>query len=113
MFLQPCGDGVAGAVRQQIDRPARGQIHDDGAIVVAAPDGEVVDPQNRCLLDRSVRDCAHRTQQGVAAGRDPEPGCQAGAGASGQRQPDCFEHRVEHGRSTGAPFRQSRYLFGE
>lgn len=113
MFQQPWGDGVAGAVRQQIDRPARGQVHDDGAVVVAAADGEVIDVEYGRGADRPVRDCTHRPQQGVAAGRDPEPGSQAGAGASGQRQPDRFEHRVEHGSAAGAPSRQTRYLFGE
>src|SRR5215831_21357218 len=43
MSLQPGGDGLGGAVFEQIDRTAPVQIHDDGAIGVALAFGPIVD----------------------------------------------------------------------
>ncbi|MGU3586692.1 hypothetical protein ACLBYD_26440 [Rhodococcus sp. C26F] len=74
---------------------------------------EVVDPPDRCGLDRPIRDEARDTQQRVPADVYPESGGEAGTGAAGHGQSDRLDHRVEYRGSSSPALCQSWYLLGE
>lgn len=80
---------------------------------MAAAQREVVDPQDRCGLDRPIGDRPHDTQQCVPADVYSESGGEAGTGAAGHGQSDRLDHRVEHCRPSTPALCQSWYLLGE
>lgn len=113
MCLQPGGVSATGSVGQQTDRATGDQIYYDGSVDVATMEREVVDPQDRCGLDRSIRNRPHDTGQCVPTDVNSESGSEVGTGTTGHGQSDRLDHRGEHRGSPSPPLCQSRYLLGE
>jgi hypothetical protein len=70
---QPVGEGVGVPVAQQVHRAVGGHVDQDGAVVVAAAQREVVDAEHGHAGGRRVGQRAEQAQQGAAADRQPEP----------------------------------------
>jgi hypothetical protein len=88
MRLQPGLQGAGFPVRQQLDRLARRDVHQDGPVDLAAPQGEIIDPQDlRGGAGRRLRQGGDQPQQRGPVRRDAQhggqpAGCAAGTGRS-------------------------------
>ena len=73
MRLQPGLQGAGFPVRQQVDRLPRGDVHQDGSVDAAIPQGEVVDPEDlRRGTDRGLGRGGDQPQQRGPVGRDAQ-----------------------------------------
>jgi len=66
---QPVRQRLGVAALQQVQRRTGLAVDDDRAVVVAAPDGEVVHPEHPRNGRRRVRGGHHQPQQHLPAGR--------------------------------------------
>ncbi|GAU71454.1 hypothetical protein SSP35_40_00200 [Streptomyces sp. NBRC 110611] len=84
MFFEPGGEGLGGAVGQDVDDAAGLDVDEDGAVDVTALECEVVDAQYpRAPLRRLGRQPPHTAEQGVRADRAVQQGGEPGTGPTG------------------------------
>jgi hypothetical protein len=76
-------------------------------------DREVVDPEDPYHRQRPVRQPADQPQHRVPADRHSEPGRQPRPGATGQGQPNLFQHVTQATAATGVRHGQALDLLGE
>jgi hypothetical protein len=89
MRLQPGLQGAGFPVRQQLDRLARRDVHQDGPVDLAAPQGEVIDPEDlRRGADPRLGQGGDQPQQRGPVHRHAQDGGQPGPGPARQLQPD-------------------------
>jgi hypothetical protein len=89
---QPVGQGPGVAALEQVQRRAGLAVNDDGAVVLAAPDREVVDPNHPRGRRRRVRDGHDQPEQDLPGHGDAQAGGQPRPRPPGQRDPDAPEH---------------------
>jgi hypothetical protein len=107
MRLQPGGDGLGLPVGQQIDRAvATLQIHDQGAVALAAAPSPVIDADDARRRRRFDRNGPDQTQKRVAAHRHGEPGRQARSQFTARAQ---GQGALDLGEPDGAPFADRRH----
>jgi hypothetical protein len=89
MRLQPGLQGAGFPVRQQVDRLPRGDVHQDGSVDAALPQGEIAGPEDlRRGTDRGLGHGGDQPQQRAPVGHSAQRGGQPGSGPARQRQPD-------------------------
>ncbi len=89
MRLQPGLQGAGFPVRQQLDRLARSDVHQDSPVDLAASEREVIDPEDlRRGADLRFGQSGNQAQQRSPVHRDTQRGGQPGPGPPRQRQPD-------------------------
>nr|WP_309050451.1 hypothetical protein [Streptomyces sp.] len=113
VFAQPCGEGVRGAVREDIDRAAGAHVDEDRRVGTTAAHSELVDTQTWDRLRPRNGQCAKEAKQGVLAGGDGQASAQTGAGTSAQKQGDVGQLGGEGIRAARVSTRQVRDLLGE
>jgi hypothetical protein len=95
VLTQPGCQALGRAVRQQLDRPATLEVHEDRPIALAPPPGPVVDAED-ARIDRRRRRClADQTKEGRSAGRHLQTAPDAGTGAAAEGEPDLLQRRQE------------------
>jgi hypothetical protein len=73
-------------VRQQLDDPPTFEVADNGAVATIAPEGPVVDADDRQRIRGQLRSTSDNTQQRVIANRQHQPSGKAGCRATAQSQ---------------------------
>jgi hypothetical protein len=74
MRLQPALQGSGFPVRQQLDRLAGGNVHQDGPVDLAAPQREITGPEDlRGGADRGLGQGGDQPQQRGPVRRDTQP----------------------------------------
>jgi hypothetical protein len=91
MLGQPCGQRGGVTARQQVNDSALLAVDQDGAVVVATPDHEIIDTQHRYRMIRRIRQCPHQPQQGASAGHHPQNRGEPSPGPTGEGQADLRE----------------------
>ena len=104
MGLEPGGDGLGGAVLEQIDRAVPVQIHHDGAIGVAFAFGPIVDADGTRRWGLRRGETPHPAQEGIAAAGHPLAGQVPRPRSTPEGQARCGLHRC----SVWSPVRSTR-----
>ena len=113
MGLQPLAEGVALAVRQQVDRPMGVHIDQDSSVDTPAAQGKVVDPEHPHWAHARVGQRHDQGQQRRPTHpRMQDPG-QSRPGPTCQRQPDSPQHRHRLRGMPAIPQGQSLDLLDE
>jgi hypothetical protein len=99
---QPTGQGVGLPDRQQVHRAVGVKVDQHGAVQVAAPQREVIDPDHRQRPWTRIVQRPDQPQQRVAADRDAEPGSHPRTGAPHQRQTNRLQHPAQQRRAARA-----------
>ena len=110
---QPVRQRLGVAASQQVQRRTGLAVDDDRAVVVAAPDGEVVHPEHPRDGRRRVRGGHHQPQQHLPAGRLGQGGSQPGPGPPGQRDRDVPQHAGQQRSLPAVADGQARDLLSE
>jgi hypothetical protein len=113
MGLQPVRDGIGLAVAEQVNGPAGLHVDDDGAVVPAPPEREVVDPDDRQGAGFGVGQRHDQAQHACPAGRQAQLGGEPGAGAAGHGQADRGQHPGQRRRPPCPGRRQALELLSE
>jgi hypothetical protein len=113
MFLQPVRDGGRLAVAEQVNGPAGLDVDEDGAVVPAAAEREIVNAQNRHCAGLGVGQRHDQAQHGGPGGRQVQFGGEPGPGPPGQRQADRGQHPGQRRRPPGPRRGQALELLGE
>jgi hypothetical protein len=92
MALQPRREGRGLAIGQKVDHPVALQIDQDGAVVLAAPPGPVIDRQHARRNWRGRSRAMHQAQQGIGAGRHGQPPGKAGSCLPAQSKTELALH---------------------
>src|ERR1700722_15639745 len=96
---QPAGQDVAVAARQQVDDLVRFHVHQDGGVVLALADGDVVDSEDRDLARVRGGQCPDQPEQDVPGDGGAQRGGRPRPGAAGQRE----RGRLQQGAQGGGP----------
>jgi hypothetical protein len=110
---EPGRERLGRAVGEEVDRPMGPQIDQDRDVVVAAPQGEIVDAEHGWSDDDRLAHGADQPNQGRSARVDPPPRREAGTRSPADGHPHIEQQPVErHGPPAGAR-RQHRRLLRE
>jgi hypothetical protein len=85
VLAEPAGERGCFSVLQQVDGPVGGHVHQDGAVLAAAAEREVVDTKHRDLVDLGVWECTQQAEQRRAGCRQPQSTRQPRSSPAGQR----------------------------
>ncbi len=110
---QPVRERLGGPAFEQVDRRAGLAVDQEGAVVLAAPEREVVDPEHPRDGRRRVRRGHDQAQQRLPARRDAEAAGQPGRRPLGQRDCDVQEHAAQRRGLPRVADGQARDLLGE
>jgi hypothetical protein len=113
VVVQPGGEGVRGAVGEDVDRPVGVHVHQDCRVGATAAHGELVHAQTRDEARRRDGQFADETGQSVPARGHVQASGDPGSGPSTQEQGDVGELGGEGGRAARVPGRQILDLLGE
>jgi hypothetical protein len=110
---QPVGQGPGVAPLDEVERGAGLDVDDQRAVVLAAADREVVDPQDPRGRRLGIRRGHDQPQQDLPGRGEAQPGGQPRSRAPGQRDRDPREHRGQQRRLARVPDGQAVDLLGE
>jgi hypothetical protein len=110
---QPVRERLGVAALQQVERRAGLAVDDDRAVVLPAPDGEVVHPEHPRGGRRRVRGGHDQPEQDLPARRDAQDRGEPGAGPAGQRDRDVLQHAAQRRGLAPVGDGQARDLLGE
>jgi hypothetical protein len=113
MLAQPAGEGVRLAVAQQIHRLAGLRVDQHGAVVPAAAEREVIDPEDRHRAWRGIGQSHDQPQQAGPPGHQVQQPGEPCPGPPGQGQRDRGQRPCQRRGPPGAPGRQAVDLLGE
>ena len=113
VVVQPGGEGVRGAVGEDVDRPVGIHVDEDCRVGAAAAYGELVHAQMRDEARRRDGQCADETEQGVPARGHGQASGDPGSGPSAQEEGYVGELGGEGGRAARVPGRQILDLLSE
>ncbi len=113
VVAQPGGEGVGGAVGQNVDRPAGVHVEQHRRVSVPTAAGEVVDAQHRRRHRRRVGHPADHPDQRGAGHRHGKPLRQPAARSAAQRRRDGLQITCREDRVAGMPSGQPRHLLDE
>ncbi len=83
--IEPGAEGLRGPLGEHIHRPPVLDVHQDGAVNMAAAQREVIDAQHLRRTGGRVGQSTDQAQQGRPAGRACQPAAQPGTGPAAQR----------------------------
>jgi hypothetical protein len=113
MLLQPVRDCVSLPVAEQVNGPAGLDVDEDGAVVPAAAEREVVDTEDRQVAGSRVRQRHDQAQHAGPAGCQVQNAGQPGSGSAGQGQRDPGQRACQRRGPPGPPGGQAADLLGE
>ena len=113
VFAQPAGEGVRLAVAQQVHRVAGLRVDQHGAVVPAAAEREIVDPEHFDRPGLRVGQCHDQPQHAGPRRRQVQQRGQPRSGPPGQGQRDPGEHARQRRGAPGVPRGQAFDLLGE
>ena len=113
MFLQPVGEGFGFAVAQQVNGPSGLDVDQDGAVVAAPAEREVIHAQDGHGAGSGVGLRDDQPQQAGPAGRQVQGGGQPRSGAAGQGQRNRGQRACQRRGPPGTPGGQAIDLLGE
>jgi hypothetical protein len=107
-IAQPDGDGCSFAIGQEVDNFVCLEVHQHSAVATATSPSPVVDAKNTrrwsFLQGRAARG---KPEQGIRARRGRDPGCQARAGFTAERE---TEMMLKISEPPGAATAQARHI---
>jgi hypothetical protein len=113
MGVQPGSEGVRGPPGKHVDRAPGLDVHQHGAVDVAAAQGEIIDAQHPRGGGRRLGQGAEQPQQRGPAGRAGQPAAQPGSGPAAQGQRDRAQRLAQAGGAPGVAAGQAGDLLGE
>ena len=113
MFLQPVRDGGGLTVAEQVNGPSGLDVDDDGAVVPAASEREVIDPHDGQGTGLGIGQRHDQAQHAGPAGRQVQRAGQPGSGAAGQGKCDGGQRAGQRRGLPGPPGGQAVDLLGE
>lgn len=113
MSEQPLGEGLGGAFGQYLDGTAALHIDQDRAVVVPAPESEIINAQNPHGRRLGVGQSTCETQQGILTDADGLHLGQAGAGPAAQGERDRLADLAQQEGAAAVAEGQPVNLLGE
>jgi hypothetical protein len=113
MLFEPRCQRLSLTVGQQVDRASAFEIAEDRAVMLATPEGEVIDAQHTWRLGGFQDDRPDQAQHGVGAERHRQPAGQAGASFTAQRQTEILLRLAQAEGATGHRHGDFRQPLGE
>lgn len=114
VLLEPGGQGVGGAVGQDVDRSSRADVDQDGAVDPALTQVEVVHAQHgRAVMEGGLGRGADQSDQRHPTDRQGQACGQARTGAAAQRQRDPPQRLAGPDAAAAIADGQMRHLLGE
>ena len=113
VLLQPLGEGARLAVAQQVYGLSGLGVDQDGPVVAAAAEREVIDPEHGDRPGLRVGQRHHQPQHAGPARRQAERACQPRPGPAGQGQRDPGQRPRQRRGAPGAPRGKPGDLLGE
>ncbi len=110
---QPVRQGLGVASFEEVERGAGLDVDDQRAVVLAAPDREVVDPEYPGRCRRRVGNGHDQPEHDLPGRRDGQAGGQPGSRPPGQRDRDAAEHPGQQRRLARVAAGQPVDLLGE
>jgi hypothetical protein len=110
---QPVRQRPGVPARQQVERRAGLAVDQQRAVVPAAPDREVIDPEDPRRAGGRVGGGHHQAQQRLPARRRGQVPGEPGGRPAGQRDRDVPQHARQQGGLPRVPGGQARDLLGE
>lgn len=92
---QPRGESRGLSVGQQVNDAALLHVNEDGAVALAAAEGEVIYPEHARRRRAGRHRSAHTPEQGIRAGRHRQLPSGPRAGLAAEQQPDERQRLVE------------------
>jgi len=95
MRVEPSGERVSGPLREQINHPVSLEVSEDRAVMVTAPQGEIVDAKHGRRDNRRFRQRAHEAEQRHAVCGTDAPFSEAHAGSSAEGETKVHEEGLQ------------------
>jgi len=113
VLLEPGGQGVGGAIREDVDDAVPLQVGQDGAVVVPVSEREIVDAEHSLGRERRLGQRPHPPQQRRPADPDAGAPCEPHPRAAAEGQPEILQASLQRAAVAGVPRGEPRGLLGE
>ncbi|KRD23510.1 hypothetical protein ASE41_11290 [Streptomyces sp. Root264] len=110
---EPGGQAGCLPVREQVDRTAGFDVHQDGAVVATLAGGVFVDTYHSRCGHLRFGQRVDETQDRASADGHAKESSQRGAGPAGQGEADCGQGRMQPFGALAVPAGQTGYLLHE